>query len=207
MCVHDRTVDRTSDGRGRVSDLTLDQLTDLDWGSWHPAVRAGAKAPDDAHRLLTLRGLVDAVLAAPRPVGLFVETKHPVPRGTHVEQAVVECLRPAFGRLPVVAGMSFWPPAVGRFRELAEAAGHDLLRVRLRSARWHAPAGLPPDALGLDITLVRRRPDAAAEALRRGRVVFVWTVDRADDVRLCADLGVDGIITNRPQETRDILRE
>jgi glycerophosphoryl diester phosphodiesterase len=206
VCVHDRTVDRTSDGRGRVSDLTLDQLSDLDWGSWHPAVRTGVPAPDDAHRLLTLQGLVAALLAAPRPVGLFVETKHPVPRGSQVEAAVVECLRPAFGRLPIVAGMSFWPPAVGRFAELAEAGGHELLRVRLRSARWHAPAGEPPDALGLDVALVRRRREAAAEALRRGRTVLVWTVDRADDVRLCAELGVDGIITNRPRETRDILR-
>jgi glycerophosphoryl diester phosphodiesterase len=206
VCVHDRTVDRTSDGRGRVSDLTLDQLRDLDWGSWHPAVREGRSAPADPHGLLTLADLVRALLAAPRPVGLFVETKHPVPRGSGVEAAVVECLRPAFGRLPVVAGMSFWPPAVARFRDLAEAGGHDLLRVRLRSARWHAPAGAPPDALGLDVALVRHRPDAAADALRRGRVVLVWTVDRPADVRLCAGLGVDGIITNRPSRTRDILR-
>jgi glycerophosphoryl diester phosphodiesterase len=209
VCVHDATVDRTSDGKGRVTDLPLARLRALDWGSWHPAVAAGRAAPGDPHGLLTLSDLVAELLAAPRPVGLFVETKHPAARGTDVEAAVVEVVRPALGRLPVVAGMSFWPPAIGRFRELAaDGAGRapGLLRVRLRSARWHLPAGRAPEALGLDIALLRHRPGLAAVARRRGQRVFVWTVDRPEDVRLCRDLGVDGIITNRPRATRDILR-
>lgn len=35
VCVHDRRVDRTSNGRGLVSTLELAELADLDWGSWH----------------------------------------------------------------------------------------------------------------------------------------------------------------------------
>ena len=34
VCVHDRRVDRTSNGRGRVSALELAQLEGLDWASW-----------------------------------------------------------------------------------------------------------------------------------------------------------------------------
>jgi glycerophosphoryl diester phosphodiesterase len=36
VCVHDRRVDRTSNGTGLVSEMTLAQLRDLDFGSWHP---------------------------------------------------------------------------------------------------------------------------------------------------------------------------
>ena len=35
VCVHDRRVDRTSSGTGLVSDMTLAQLRELDWGAWH----------------------------------------------------------------------------------------------------------------------------------------------------------------------------
>lgn len=35
VCVHDRRIDRTSNGRGLVSTLELAELADLDWGSWH----------------------------------------------------------------------------------------------------------------------------------------------------------------------------
>ena len=37
VCVHDRRLERTSNGRGRVSTKTLAQLDELDFGSWHPA--------------------------------------------------------------------------------------------------------------------------------------------------------------------------
>ena len=37
VCVHDRRVDRTSDGRGVVSTLELADLGELDFSSWHPS--------------------------------------------------------------------------------------------------------------------------------------------------------------------------
>ena len=36
VCVHDRRLDRTSNGKGRVSGRTLAELDALDFGSWHP---------------------------------------------------------------------------------------------------------------------------------------------------------------------------
>src|SRR5436853_6106797 len=45
VCVHDRRVDRTSDGRGPVSTLELTELQGLDWGSWK-ALEGQAAAPD-----------------------------------------------------------------------------------------------------------------------------------------------------------------
>ena len=40
VCVHDRRVDRTSNGTGLVSEMTLAQLRELDFGAWHPSWRA-----------------------------------------------------------------------------------------------------------------------------------------------------------------------
>ena len=60
VCIHDRTVDRTSDGSGIVSEMTLAELRELDFGSWHPS---GASAS-----VLTLRELLTLTLDWRRPV-------------------------------------------------------------------------------------------------------------------------------------------
>lgn len=204
VCVHDPTVGRTSDGIGRVGDLTVDRLRALDWGSWHPSVTAGRPAPADAGALMTLADVVSAVRAAPRPVGLFVETKHPSPGGSRLEAAVLDVLaRSGPVRGPLVA-MSFWPPAVARLRRATAGRGRAPVLAALRSTSVWLPVGAP-DAEAVGIALVRRRPGVVAAARRRGRAVFVWTVDAPEDVLLCRDLGVDAIITNRPGEVRAML--
>lgn len=45
VCIHDATVDRTSDGTGNVTDMTLAELKDLDFGSWFSSTYAGTKIP------------------------------------------------------------------------------------------------------------------------------------------------------------------
>src|SRR5438105_9936359 len=42
VCVHDRTVNRTSDGRGVVSEFALDELEGLNFASWHGDLPASA---------------------------------------------------------------------------------------------------------------------------------------------------------------------
>ena len=73
VCVHDRTVNRTSNGRGLVSTLELASLEGLDFGSWRLAHGTEVEMPDaDRERdmLLTLRHLIDMVLNCGREVGL-----------------------------------------------------------------------------------------------------------------------------------------
>ena len=74
VCVHDRKVDRTSSGTGIVSEMTLDSLTALDYGS-----------TSEPAELLTLSDLITLALDFARPVKLFIETKHPVRFGGLVE--------------------------------------------------------------------------------------------------------------------------
>ena len=95
VCVHDRRVDRTSNGRGPVSTLELATLQGLDFGSWKQAHSTDVEMPDaDRERdmLLTLRHLVDAVLSCGREVGLAIETKHPTRYGGLVEKELVDML-------------------------------------------------------------------------------------------------------------------
>jgi glycerophosphoryl diester phosphodiesterase len=111
VCVHDRTVDRTSDGRGVVSELDLARLQALDFASWHDGLAdswpnaaddllhdepylAGV-APDriDANgQVLRLETLLELVRDADRRVRMLIETKHPTRYGGLVEKELVRVL-------------------------------------------------------------------------------------------------------------------
>lgn len=115
---HDAQLGRTSNGSGPVAQHTLAQLRELDFTSWK-----GVEIPPShgaAHeQLLTLDELLDLLLAAGRPMGLAVETKHPSPYGHGLEEALLVLLmrrgwNPETGMLGTVTVsiMSFHPDAV-----------------------------------------------------------------------------------------------
>lgn len=207
VCVHDRRLDRTSNGRGLVSARTLAELDALDFGSWHPGCAptdSDEPVDPDRTRLLTLERLLDAVHDAGRPVRLLVETKHPTRYGGNVERRLVEMLR-RYGLTepgpddPVqITVMSFSPLAVRRTRELAPALPTVLLMDSLPS--WLRPTWLPFGAriAGPGIRLVRAQPRLVPALRAGGNQVYVWTVNEPDDIDLVLAAGVDGIITDRP---------
>ncbi|MET7959833.1 glycerophosphodiester phosphodiesterase family protein [Micromonospora zamorensis] len=205
VCVHDRRLDRTSNGRGLVSARTLAELDSLDFGSWHPGSAPGGDLPpDDSHtRLLTLPRLLDAVLDAGRPVRLLVETKHPSRYGSNVERRLVSLLRrygladPAPDDPVQVTVMSFSPLAVRRVRELAPTLPTVLLLEVLPPWRLgRLPFGTR--VAGPGIGLVRARPHLLPALRAAGNQVYVWTVNEPADLELVLSAGVDGIITDRP---------
>ncbi|MGC4894206.1 glycerophosphodiester phosphodiesterase [Micromonospora sp. DT31] len=206
VCVHDRRLDRTSNGHGLVSARTLAELDALDFGSWH---RADAPADDDpldeSHtRLLTLERLLDAVRSAGRPVRLLIETKHPSRYRGEVERKLVALLRrhglaePRPDHPVQVTVMSFSPLAVRRIRELAPALPTVLLLEVL--PRWWPVGRLPFGSriAGPGVDLVRNRPRLVPALRAAGNSVYVWTVNEPADLELVLATGVDGVITDRP---------
>lgn len=85
------------------------------------------------------------------------------------------------------------PKEVGQLQ--AAATG---LPVRIKAG---ACAQVPPTAKGVPL-VYRRFVDAAHD---QGLAVHVWTVDDADEMHRLLDLGVDGIMTDRPTVLRDVL--
>jgi glycerophosphoryl diester phosphodiesterase len=230
VCVHDRTVNRTSDGRGVVSEFDLAALSALDFSSWHGDLPASADdlvnaapylsgvAPDLvtlAGGVLTLERLLELVHDADRPVGLLIETKHPTRYGGLVEKELVELLR-RFGwagragpgdslRVPAdlsnpVTVMSFAPTALRRVKLLAPDIPTVLLMERLYPVRRDGMLPAGVPIAGPGLHLLHADPGFVARAHARGHRVYVWTVDEPADVAHVLRLGVDTIITNRPAE-------
>jgi glycerophosphoryl diester phosphodiesterase len=214
VCVHDRRVSRTSNGRGIVSTLELAELEGLDWGSWKRQHLDENEQPDrDRNRLLTLRSLLTTVTASDRPLGLAVETKHPTRYAGLVERQLARMLAefgldgPQRPGAHWVRVMSFSQMAVQRMRQLCpEVPAVYLIEesVPLRFRDGSLPRGV--HIAGLDVGILRRWPQTVERQHRRGHEVYVWTVDEPQDVALCLELGVDAIISNRPGTVVDAVR-
>ena len=210
VCVHDRRIDRTSNGRGVLSTLELAELTQLDWGSWRDTWEdfEDPEIPDrDRSQILTLASLLEAVQAAPRRVEVAIETKHPTRYAGLVERRLLRLLD-RFGWAGAgspVRVMSFSQVSLRRLRDLAPDLQTVLLmdRVPIRFRNGSLPPYVP--IAGPSIEVVRAFPTYVAKAHARGHQVHVWTVDRTADMELCRDLGVDAIITNRPRRALEIV--
>jgi glycerophosphoryl diester phosphodiesterase len=235
VCVHDRTVNRTSDGTGVVSELDLAALEAMDFSSWHTELPASADrlvgdtpytagvAPDRVERgggVLRLEMLLSLVADAARPVRLLIETKHPTRYSGLVEKTLVDELR-RFGwagssgptedlHQPADLGnpvivMSFATTAVRRVRLLAPDVPTVKLLSRLNPNRATGRMPTGVQIAGPGLHVLKEDPDFVDRAHARGHPVFVWTVDELRDVEYVLDLGVDTIITDYPAEVAGLL--
>ena len=221
VCVHDRRVNRTSNGRGAVSALELADLATLDFGSrktrefW----RTRDEEPDWVYRpedredtsVLTLERLLELVADAGRRVEMAIETKHPTRWAGQVEERLLVLLKrfgldaPASAAESPIRVMSFSARSLHRVRAASPTLPTvyllQFVSPRLRDGRLPAGVGIA----GPSIRIVRNHPGYIERLKRAGHQVHVWTVNEPEDVDLCVELGVDAIITNRPRAVLDRL--
>jgi glycerophosphoryl diester phosphodiesterase len=203
VVIHDDTLDRTTDGSGPVSALTLQQLRELDAGSWfHPSF-AGERVP-----------ALDEVFARYGDgARYYIETKAPSaslpsspasPRTDRMEERLVELIaahglsEPARERWQVVI-QSFSADSLRAVRELDPGLpliqllrdeGSEAIRAQLGAIAGYA-AGIGPARGSVDAALV----DAAHE---HGLAVHPFTANTAEEHDALLKLGVDGAFSNYP---------
>jgi glycerophosphoryl diester phosphodiesterase len=61
--------------------------------------------------------------------------------------------------------------------------------------------------IALDINIVRQNPNLIADQHKKGKKVFVWTVNEASDLLLCSKEGVDAVITDKPAVAKRYLKK
>jgi glycerophosphoryl diester phosphodiesterase len=203
VLLHDPRTARVGDRDVWVHASSLDELSGLDVGTWHPVHRR----PEP---VLTLRSFLVLAEAYPH-VKLFLETKHPVPSGGRVEQALRDELR-YFGldRPATPAGsravmMSFSVLAVRRFRQMVPGVPVVQLRERRNVLKSWPAEGCGAQLMGPSIGALRARPWLVEYWRSRGLGTYCWTVDDPADLLLCRDLGVDWVGTNVPARALQVL--
>jgi glycerophosphoryl diester phosphodiesterase len=184
IVIHDDSVDRTTNGHGRVRDLSTTELQALD-------AREGQTIPT-----------LDDVFLAFGPSLLYnVELKDFGIADGGLAVAVADRIA-AYHLENQVVVSSFNPLAVRRARrQLPRTAMVGMLWER--GPRWLRHLGVRAEADHPHYTLF----DEAYLAWARARQlrIHVWTVDDPAEARRLASLGIHAIITNTPQDIREAL--
>jgi glycerophosphoryl diester phosphodiesterase len=209
VVIHDATVDRTTNGTGAVSEMTLDDLRGLDaghnfspdGGPTYPYRGRGVRVPrlgevlrefPDVAVNIDIKvgspGIEESVLGVLRETNtservLVVSTSH----------AIVKRFRKVSGG-HVSTGASKWE--IGVFYILSKLSLERLVRPAYDALQ------VPLRHRGIPLVTPRFLKAAHARDVR----VDVWTINQAEEMRRLLDLGVDVIMTDRPGMLAEVLQ-
>lgn len=219
---HDASVDRTTNHHGEIADLTLAELSQMDNAYWwiegdvvSPGREAREylvrdRAPRD--RAFAVATLEEVVRAFPG-VLLNLDIKRTSPDVEAYESLLYDELR----RLEITDSVivaSFHDEAIQRFRLLAPEVATSGATLETATFYFSLLEGEPivPPAKVLQVPMTYGEIDVVTEqfveaAHASGVAVHVWTVNDVDKMTRLLDLGVDGLISDRPTPLAALLKE
>lgn len=193
VVIHDRTLDRTTSGTGRVADALYADIAALDAGSWFSPVFAGARVPSLAATL---------ELLAPSSAGVLLEVKAPA-SGDEVK-AIVETVA-AHGFLERTIIQSFDPEIVALARSHAPDLRRGLLREGLTGGSVALARSLEAVCCNPSVEDVLGNPETVAELIAGGFEIMPWTANDTAEWAALAGAGVAGVITDHVAELNGFL--
>lgn len=184
VVIHDASVDRTTNGSGRVKDMTLEELKRLDAGQ-------GEKIPslEEVFEVFGGKFLINIELSNYTSFfnSLPIEVAEIIQSHKLVDSVMIS---------------SFNPFNLARFRRRLPQVDLGLITLPNKAKHWKYRFfrydAIHPEYQDVDQVLV-----AATHA--QNKKINVWEVDEPNEIRRLAALKVDGIITNDPQLTRKVL--
>lgn len=207
VILHDDTVDRTTNGTGKITDMTLVEAQALDvayrWtpdkGETYPYRGKGFHIPT----------MAEAFAAAPDNAWMVEIKAAPL---EHADIIAREILRLGMADRVILA--SFDPALLNRANKAApeiaicyDSESRKHLLDALRGPDWHA---YEPEAQMLTLGYNRLEsygltPDDFPKIRAKGIPICVWTVNREETMREVLGHGVDSILTDRPDLLHEIL--
>jgi glycerophosphoryl diester phosphodiesterase len=200
--IHDDSTTRTTGAEGKVAERSLEELQQLDAGSFLGIRWKGEKIPS----------LEEVIAALPAAKRLLIEIKTEagiVPELARVIQAS--------GKADRMMIHSFYPPACAAAKKALPGVPVYLLV----GSRWDAEKGewiYPLDQaiavsgeIGTDGIAANHTALVNAASVEKvhahGLKLNIWTIDQVEEAKKLIELGVDGIITNRPGWLKAQLRK
>ena len=208
VLMHDESVDRTTDGSGRVQSMNLATLQSLDAG-----YRWSADGIDFPFRGKGVRVPRLAEVFAQHPDALMsIEIKQQTPS---LVDSFCQLIRD-FGKTRQVRVSSFHHASLVEFRQScpgvsttasAEEAKHYLLASKVGLGRWFKPDAdhfqLPLQSDGVKILTA----EFVAQVHRHGFTIDAWTINDGATVVSLMSMGIDGIITDYPERILNLINE
>ncbi len=190
IVMHDDTVNRTTNGTGSISRMTLEEIRELDAGSKKSTRYKGEQVPTLREVLLETKGKAN----------LIIELKQ-----VGIEEKVINLVN-ELGMENEVAIISFYAEAV---RKVTQIAPEIPAAILIGSAANHYEIERIAKAantkiLDLNYSLITKT--TAAYFLDRGYALWAWTVDNTKTMEQLKEKGVTVITTNVPAQAISTLR-
>jgi glycerophosphoryl diester phosphodiesterase len=189
IVIHDSTVDRTTNGRGKVEDMTLAEIKALDAGSFRGREFAGEKIP-------TLEEVFEAV---GKRMFINIELKNHKTRGMDLVETVCMLIKKHQMQKHVMFS-SFFPNALSKAHSYLPDVPRGILALNGFLGVWARSFGFSfgkYDALHPNLQDFTQQEVDRVHRLKRR--VHVYTVNKEEDIRRLFKWGVDGIFTDDPK--------
>lgn len=211
IAMHDETVDRTTDGTGRVEDFTLEEIKQLDAGSWFNE-KYPKKAKDEyvGLKVPTLEEIIEEFGKGSR---YYIETKSPdVYPGMEEELLRVlneyKLIGPN-GPSSKVLLQSFSADSL----KIIDSMNPDIPLVQLIS--YSAPATITDEeldeikeyAIGIGASHTRIDAEYVQKVREHNLLMHPYTVNTREDMEKVLDWGVTGMFTNYPDILNEVLKD
>ncbi len=211
IAMHDESVDRTTNGTGLVKDYTLEEIKQLDAGSWF-----NEKYPEKAKKSyegLQVPTLEEVIQAFGKDARYYIETKSPeVYPGMEKELLrVLEKynLTGVNERSSKVLIQSFSKESLLKMEDL----NPNLPLVQLISYKEQATISdeelneLTEYAVGVGMSYTKIDEDYVQQVRNAGLHIHPYTVNEKEDMERLLDWGVTGMFTNYPDRLNDVLKD
>jgi len=191
VVIHDPTVNRTTNGKGKVKDFTLQEIQRLDAGSWFHCNFAGEKIP-------SLSEVFDEFAGK---IGILIELKKPSLYPLMEEKLAEELEKRELtsGDKQIIV-QSFDRVALKRFHELVPAIPIGILvkntGVKIISNKNLKSFSSFVSYVNPKITMVNKR--MIKRIHHHGFKTIIWTVNKKNDLRTLKNFHVEGIISDFP---------
>ena len=189
VVIHDSDFMKISNVPTKVWDGTLDELRQIDIGSW-------LDPKFSAQRIQTLE---EVLLEAKGKAKVLIELKY-YGHDEQLEQRVIDVVEKV-GMSQNVALMSLWPGGIKKVRSLRP----DLETGILLSIAMGDISKMDVDFLAINMDMME--PNFVRRAHKVGKKVFIWTANDPVSMTSMISLGVDGIITDEPAMAQNVLTQ
>jgi glycerophosphoryl diester phosphodiesterase len=204
VLMHDLTVDRTTNGKGKVRDLYLEEIKKLDAGKWFSSEFSGEKVP-------TLEEVIQAINGQCK---LLIEVKRVKSKKLEIENKIVQLIN-KYNAYNWCIVQSFETQVIKNIQALDKSIEcHKLVTMNISVLPLHIDSRIKTGTIYKYKTVQSINPYFKMLNKRkvnkihsRGQKIITWTVNEPEDMKRMIEMGVDGIITNYPDRLIQLLKK
>jgi len=202
IVIHDNTLDRTTDGTGKIKNLSLAEIKSYDAGFWFSKDYENEKVPTLSEVLETINGKVI----------LLIEIKDGDERYPGLEKKIVEAVK-KYDAVKWVIVQSFNKSSIIRIKKIYP----ELVTFYLSGKTFEVLFSEIEEKMKLNEKVKKQFDGIAAHHSvldsekvailhKAGFNVFTYTVNEPKDMKKNIEIGVDGIITDSPDKLKALLQ-